>query len=129
MKLLTKMKDGGPKSSVTGYFLVEIKSLFTLVLLCFNGKSREAYHTHAFHSLAWVLRGELLEEMIDGRTFTHKPSVFPIFVGRRDFHRVSSVPEKTWVLNIRGPWSKYWNEFENSKITKLGHGREITVDN
>ena len=49
MKLFKYMKDGGPESTVWGYFLIEIKSLFTIVLLHFKNGSREAYHNHAFN--------------------------------------------------------------------------------
>lgn len=41
MKLFKKMKDGGKESTVTGYWLIECKSLFSIVLLKFEGDSRE----------------------------------------------------------------------------------------
>ena len=50
MRLFFKSKDGGPDSSVTGYWLIESKKLFSIVLLKFDGRSREAYHTHAFNA-------------------------------------------------------------------------------
>jgi hypothetical protein len=50
MKFLSKCKDGGPESPVTAYVLVEIKSLFSVMLLHFSG-TREAFHSHAFNAL------------------------------------------------------------------------------
>jgi len=47
MRLFQKAKDGGPESPVDGYFLIEIKSLFSIALLKFNNGGRENYHTHA----------------------------------------------------------------------------------
>ena len=54
------MKDGGPESTVTGYWLIEYKPLFSIVLLKFEGKSRDAFHTHAFNSLSWLISGNFL---------------------------------------------------------------------
>lgn len=125
MKLLKRMKDGGKESSVTGYWLVEIKSLFSIVLLRFDGASREAFHTHAFNCLSWVVKGELSEQFLHGPVKPHKASWRP-FVTRRDhFHKVASVPGTTWVLSFRGPWSKTWHEYlpnENRFVT-LSNGR------
>lgn len=45
MKLFTARKDGGEASTVTGYWLVEAKRLFSACLLRFHGKSREAFVT------------------------------------------------------------------------------------
>ena len=52
MKVLYKGKDGGNLSTVTGYWLIECKNLFSIVLLKFEGESREAYHTHAFGAIS-----------------------------------------------------------------------------
>lgn len=51
MKILSKSYDGGPDSGVDGYWLIEIKSWFSIVLLHFNPGTREAFHNHAFNAL------------------------------------------------------------------------------
>lgn len=118
-------KDGGDKSSVTGLFIIAIKPLFSVVLLRFDGQSREAFHTHAFHCLSWVLKGELHEEMRDGRTYRLRPSLLPFLTTRKDFHKVSSVTQRSWVLSIRGPWARTWMEHLplEHKDRTLTHGR------
>lgn len=123
--MLSKRKDGGDESSVTGYFLIAIKPLFSIVLLRFDGASREAFHTHAFNCISWVVSGELKEEMRDGRIYEHKSSLFPFLTTRKDFHKVSSVTDRSWVLSIRGPWARTWMEhlpLEDRDRT-LTHGR------
>lgn len=122
---MSKRKDGGDESSVTGYFFIAIKPLFSIVLLRFDGASREAFHSHAFHCLSWVLKGELLEEMRDGRFYRHRRSIFPFLTTRKDFHKVSSVAPRSWVLSIRGPWAKTWFEHlpEEDRDRTLTHGR------
>lgn len=126
MKFLEKAKDGGPESTVWGYFLVEIKWLFSIVLLKFEGKSREAYHSHAFNAISWVLRGRLEEEHYGSyyhNNCVYKPSLQPVVTLRETFHKVDA-ENPTWVLSFRGPWSKTWEEYsdEGGKVT-LAEGR------
>lgn len=131
MKLLRKAKDGGPDSTVTGYWLVEIKGLFSVVLLKFEDGSRDAYHSHAFHSLNWVLKGEVHEHLVDemGKCFIkHRAGLRPILTKRSTCHKVVSLGT-TWVLSIRGPWNKYWFEYnpQTFKVSTLTHGRKVVV--
>lgn len=137
MKLFRKAKDGGPKSTVTGYWLIEWKRLFSIVLLKFEDGSRDEYHSHAFNSWNWVLRGKVVEHCIQEiPSFTgdlnaqwykrqeYEPSVKPVVTRRNRFHRVIS-RGTTWVFSIRGPWSKTWREYDpaTDKFSTLTHGR------
>jgi hypothetical protein len=138
MKFLKKMKDGGAESSVTGYWLVEIKSLFSIVLLKFEGESRDAYHEHAFNCVNWLIKGQLLESVrAEDRTNYkpgeikaasirfYKPSWKPFFIGRDRFHKVDSC-KTSWVLSFRGPWSNTWKEYlpAEERYRTLTHGRK-----
>lgn len=120
------MKDGGPESKSSGLFLIEIKRLFSIVLLKFTDGSRDAYHTHAFDAISWVLRGKLIEENLHGATIEYKPSWKPIFTSRDTFHKVSSVGE-TRAFTLRGPWVKNWREYlpKQDEFVTLTHGREV----
>lgn len=124
MKLFSRGKDGGPVSTVTGYWLVELKRLFSVALLRFDRGSRDEYHSHAFDSVSWVLKGRLEEHMIDGSTRTYRPSLRPVVTRRDDFHRVVSTGT-SWVFTLRGPWARTWWEFdpESGEVTELTHGR------
>lgn len=126
MKLFAHGKDGGPESYVDGWWLVEFKPLFSIALLRFKDGSRESFHSHAFNSVSWLLKGELLEEHIEGNAEVHVPSLKPIRTFRSTFHRVFS-RGTSWVLTFRGPWSRQWNEFDpkNNKSTVLTHGRRV----
>lgn len=123
MKIFKRMKDGGPESTVTGYWLIEAKSLLSVAILRFDGKSREAYHNHAFNCISWVLKGKLTETMLDGLVREYPPSWRPFITTREDFHKVDS-DGQTFVLTFRGPWAKTWNEFTDKFIT-LESGRKI----
>lgn len=122
MKLFQKGKDGGPESTVTGYWLCEFKSLFSIVLLKFEGKSREAFHTHAFNSVSWLLRGTLYEFLRNDRLIVRNRSWRPIVTWRSTYHMVHSFGT-TWVLSFRGPWSKTWKESANGREYTLTNGR------
>lgn len=119
-------KDGGPKSTVTGYWLIEIKKLFSVALLRFDDGSRDEYHSHAFDCLSWVLKGRLKEQHLDGPLEVHLPSWIPVVTLRTTFHRVVS-DGTTWVFTIRGPWAKIWHEYNPNthRHTTLMNGRKL----
>lgn len=132
MKIFKMMKDGGPESRVWGYWLIEAKKLFSVVLLHFKDGSREAYHSHAFNSISWVLRGTLIEDQklitpifgMDHLLTVYGPSFKPVWTARENMHRVTSVGS-TWVISFRGPWAKYWQEYlpKENRLVTLTSGR------
>lgn len=132
MKLLHRAKDGGPESTVTGYWLAEIKALFSAALLHFADGSRDSYHSHAFNSVSWIPpigdNGMLVEHMLTGEVKVHLPSWKPIITRRSTFHRVVSHGD-TWVITLRGPWARTWEEFNpaTSEFITLTHGRQVVV--
>lgn len=128
MRLFYWGKDGGKDSTVWGFWLVELKSLFSVALLKFVGDSRDVFHTHAFNSVSWVLKGKLLEHFIGqpGSPRAHTPSLHPIVTPRYQFHKVDS-EGVTYVLTLRGPWVDAWQEYDpyTNKFTLLSHGRVV----
>lgn len=132
MKPFFKGKDGGPDSNVTGYWLFESKRFGSVVLLRFDEGSREAFHSHAFNAVSWVLKGCLYEQCIkreeDGGWL--KPSLKPVLTRRDRLHKVFGMARRTWVLSFRGPWVKTWKEYlpkEDREIT-LTNGRKEVVE-
>lgn len=126
MKLLKYMRDGGTESKVDGYWLIEAKSLFSVALLHFHNGSREAYHSHAFNCISWVLRGQLNEDNLGQAPQVYKASLRPVLTYRNTIHMVKSTGD-TWVLTFRGPWSDRWSEFLPAlrKFVTLTHGRKV----
>ena len=125
MKFCKVMKDGGKESVVWGFWLFEIKSLFSIVILKFEDGSRDAYHNHAFHAFSWVLKGKLKEQHLDGGTNFILPSWKPFITKRSCFHKVTSYGN-TYALTFRGPWTKTWEEFipETEEFITLTNGRK-----
>ncbi len=129
MRFFYKGKDGGPESPVTGYWLIEIKSLFSIVLLKFEDGTRETYHTHAFNAFTWFIKGELWEERIFPKMQIRNlyiRSLFPKYTQRDNLHRVCS-KGVSWCFSIRGPWSNYWTEYNDKtgETISLTNGRKI----
>lgn len=134
MKLLWNDKDGGPESRVWCYG-IEFKKLFSIILLRFEDGSREAYHSHAFNCLNWVLKGKLIEDrvtkdkpifsLISKDIFEYSASIKPFIIKRNHLHKVTS-QGRTWVLTFRGPWAKTWIEYlpEENRFVTLTNGRK-----
>lgn len=123
MRFFSKASDGGKDSGVTGYFLVEIKPLFSIVLLHFNKGSREAFHEHAFDALSIWLKGKVREHHLNGETkdFT---ALSMKSTPRSTFHKIEAL-EETWCLSFRGPWVDRWREFKQGRFVTLTHGRKV----
>lgn len=122
------MPDGGKDSGVTGYFLIEWKSVFSIVLLHFKKGSRENYHNHAFNAITWFISGHVNEykyspEIIKIKSF--RPSFFPKFTPRNNMHKIYAFTD-TWAISFRGPWKDTWQEYRpaDDKIITLTHGRK-----
>lgn len=133
MKWLWDDKDGGKESKVWCYG-VEIKKLFSIILLRFEDGSREAYHSHAFNCLNWVLKGELQEDRLnrkkvilrnDHNHFKYLSSFIPFIIKKEHLHKVTSIG-RTLVLSFRGPWANEWIEYlpDENRFVKLTYGRK-----
>lgn len=129
MKVFKLLKDGGPFSRVWGFFIIEAKRLFSVVLLHFADGSREAYHSHAFNAVSWVLKGKLVEHEINGKVNVYTPSLKPIYTPRSMFHKVVSDGD-TFVVSFRGPWANEWQEYlpDKRSFLTLTHGRRVVAN-
>ena len=124
-RFFQKTKDVGPESPVDAFFLVEIKSLFSIAVLRFNRGSRENYHSHAFNALTWFISGDLEEDIYVFKNHKYKRSLLPKVTKRSCVHKV--IAHKTsWCFTIRGPWADIWHEVDkDGKLITLTHGRKI----
>lgn len=124
MRFLQKCKDGGPNSPVDAYFLIELKSLFSVALLKFSKGGREAYHTHAFNAFTWFLYGDLIEESFDGTSKKYTIGLKPKYTPKEKNHRVYA-NKTSWCFTVRGPWCKTWTEDFDGVRTTFTHKRKI----
>lgn len=131
MKLFSKASDGGANSGVTGYFVIEIKWLFSIVLLRFEKGTREAFHEHAFNAVTLWLKGRVREHLRHAMMDIYAPGgcSCPFFKAgdfkrtpRSAFHKIEAL-EETWALSVRGPWLDHWREDRRGRLVTLTHGR------
>ena len=122
-------KDGGYESKVQGFFVVEIKKLFTIAVLRFDEGGREAFHSHAFNCISWVLSGGLREVLRSGGEKIYRPGLRPVVTRRSTNHQVFGLAKSTWVVTFRGPWSDTWEEFVPStgETKTLTYGRRTVT--
>ncbi len=127
MKFLSFAKDGGPESHVTGFFLIEIKSLFSIVILQFKEGTREAFHSHAFNALTFWLSAAAYEEFPKAKAKYWKGGQWK-FTPRNLMHRVRAIVD-SYAISFRGPWKETWNEYlpEQDKTVVLTHGRKVVA--
>lgn len=126
VRLFSWRKDGGPESKVGGFFFFEAKRWFSIALLRFDEGSREAFHSHAFNCVSWVLWGRLREVHITGEESRYGPSLRPVVTKRTTFHQVFGLAPRTWVLTFRGPWKDTWHDFipSTDELRTLTYGRK-----
>jgi hypothetical protein len=135
VKLFSKAADGGKGSGVTGYFLIEWKRAFSIVLLHFAKGTREAYHEHAFNAWTLWLKGHVCEHSLNPRngrwqTYGAVRTYFRAgqlkYTPRSNMHKIEAL-EPTWALSIRGPWVDRWRELRGSSLVTLTHGRKVVA--
>ena len=125
MKFFKKSYDGGADSGVTGWFLIEIKPLFSIVVLRFSEGTRDAYHSHAFNALTLWLKGTVLEHDYDNPEKSRLWGAGDIkYTPRSKMHMVEALTT-TWALSIRGSWQSRWKEARKGKLVTLTHGRQV----
>jgi hypothetical protein len=123
---MCKRKDGGSESPVDAYFLIEIKDWFSIAILKFNKGGREAYHTHAFDAYTWFLKGNLVEEDVNGESYVYERSLVPKKTLKSKNHRVKALSD-SWCFTIRGKWDKTWTEYNETldETTVFSDGRVV----
>lgn len=125
MKLFSKASDGGKDSGVTGYFLIECKPLFSIVLLRFSKGTREAYHEHAFNAWTLWLKGRVVEHrMLVGSIGRVYRAGQLKRTPRSCFHKIEAL-DTAWALSVRGPWAARWHELRGNQLVTLTHGRKV----
>jgi len=118
----TKRTDGGKKSGVNAYWLIEWKKVFSVGILKFETGSRDAYHSHAFNALTWWLKGKVTEILYPNTSRNFAPSIKPKYTPRKLTHMVVA-HTTTYALTIRGSWKDKWTEIRGDKVVTLTHGR------
>jgi len=88
------------------------------------------FHTHAFNSFCFTLKGSYDQEVIDenGIKKERVRKLFrPRFLPRNYTHRITNAAPGTWTCVIFGKWSKFWFEYfqDTNTWVQFSHGRKV----
>lgn len=127
MRLLEWAADGGKDSGVRAFVIVEIKCLFSIMVLFFPQGTREKFHSHAFNAVTWWLRGYVWEERLFTSVRRYSASWRPKFTSYDNAHRVCGGVDGAVALTFRGQWRDTWYEYDTVKRFRytLTHGRQV----
>jgi hypothetical protein len=100
--------------SVTQYILFENKHLFSVIFYRWNTIDQVRFHTHAFASFAFLLKGFYWEKIkfgdIEMDNLVNQP-LWPRYIPKNYCHSVGHAKPGTLTMVLAGPWQKHWYEF------------------
>lgn len=109
------------------YVLIEIKSLFSIILTHLGPNGSTFNHTHPFNAITIWLYGFAVEGLSEPFKFTQKvlhPGTIKYTEGAK-MHSITSGSKGAWFLTFRGPWGDKWLEVSSDgKLHTLTHGRK-----
>lgn len=117
---------------ILSYALFEWKLLFSVIIYNWKTIRQNRFHSHAFPAIAFLLKGEYVEEVYkDGKIITKvvgKDQRFkPRYLPRHYTHRILKAKPQTYTIVFTGPWTRYWYEwFEDTNTwVKYTWGRRV----
>lgn len=120
------------KGHIVQYTLFESKLFGGIWLYNWKTIEQNRFHTHAFNSYAFLLRGYYVEETLDDQgnnlgKRTVNQRFKPRFLPKHYCHRILEARPKTWTIVFFGKWDKHWWEFfeETETWVKYGWGRKV----
>lgn len=131
MKWFSKQKVALGEGYVTQYTIFEAKTFGGIWLYNWKTIDQMRFHTHAFSSVAFTLRGSYTEEVLnsDGTVTTNEVANWlrPRYIPSGYCHRIQGARKNTWTIVFFGPWRKSWWEFfpDTSTWVQYGWGRKI----
>lgn len=111
------------------YTLFEHKKFGGIWIYNWKTILQNRFHTHAFASYAFLLRGGYTEEVIDdGKIVKREVNQWmkPRHLPRNYTHRILEAKPKTWTVVFFGPWIDHWWEYfaDTKTWVKYGWGRK-----
>lgn len=112
------------------YTIFENKYLGGIWIYNWKTILQNRFHTHAFNSLAFLLRGSYTEEIIENGVIKLRVVnqwLKPRFHPKNYCHRILKADPNTWTIVFFGKWIPHWWEyFADSKTwIKYGWGRKV----
>lgn len=111
------------------YVIFECKYLFCIYLNFWNTIAHDRFHTHAFPSISFFLRGWYYEEELYKGVRLYKAPMVR-FIPRTNNHRMLQSSKDAITVTIGGPWDRMWSEtFLDGTKRVLAWGRRVIHTN
>jgi hypothetical protein len=128
MNFLKRKRIELGKGHIVQYTIFEHKKLGGIWIYNWKTIEQNRFHTHAFNSYAFLLKGSYKEEVIiDGEIHEREVNQIlkPRFLPKNYCHRILEAKPKTWTIVFFGRWDKYWWEYfaDKDKWIKYTWGR------
>lgn len=130
MKLFTKKRIELGEGHIVQYTLFEWKRFGGIWLYNWKTIKQNRFHTHAFPSYAFLLRGSYEEEVIKNGSIIRKVVnqwMRPRKLPRNYCHRILKAEPNTWTVVFFGKWQDSWWEYfpDTSTWVKYGWHRKV----
>jgi len=102
------------KGHIIQFTFFESKYIGGIWLYNWKTIEQNRFHSHAFNSLCFLLRGSYQEEVLIGdkkELRTVNQWLKPRFLPRNYTHRILEAEPNTWTIVFFGRWQKTWKEY------------------
>jgi hypothetical protein len=101
--------------NIKQYTLFECKYLFSIIFYKWENVQQSRFHTHAFASMAILLKGSYEEDvLVDDKEIVTRTvdERFKLRHLPKDYcHCINKAKPGTWTVVFCGPWKKTWEEY------------------
>ena len=130
MKLFSKKRIELGDGHIVQHTIFESKKIGGIWLYNWQTIKQNRFHTHAFSSYAFLLRGSYTEEVIvDGKIVqrTVNQRFKPRHLPKNYCHRILKAEPHTWTIVFFGKWIPFWWEYFDDTKTwiKYSWGRKV----
>jgi len=131
MKFFTKKRIELGKGHIVQYTIFESKRLGGIWIYNWKTIDQNRFHSHAFNSIAFTLRGSYVQEVMHEDESIHieevKSWMKPRFLPRNYIHRILEAKPNTWTCVFFGKWQDTWREYFSDSKTWVTYtwGRKV----
>jgi hypothetical protein len=116
--------------NIKRFTFFECKYFGGVILNIFNTNNQDRFHSHAFHSISFMLRGFYNEDVIEnGNVITKHITPCIRYIPKNYIHKITNSSKNALSITFETPWDSTWNEyFSNGRIKTHTWGREVLFD-
>lgn len=121
--------------NIQRFTIFEFKPLCGIIINIFNTVDQDRFHSHAFHSWSWMIRGWYEEDtLMFDKNYQYigevnKRITKSRIIPRNYIHKIKRSSKNAISVTFEGSWLPYWSEYFDDGRVKVYHwGREVKYD-